>query len=251
MTNGSLYANGNRVFPPSLSMQLHAPRYESASDTLMNQTDVRLAYSLQARPLSAQEVGATSNIVRVSVELLDMNGMAVTDDAVTIDIHAGKDGQRHLTRIHVDPATGIAGGRLNDAPPDDESDSSRTYKHSPFWTPFSHPPPLPSHGPHRGPHRPHPHHSPHGHDHTYVGLMRPVVLPALFGAIAGIMACVAGYVLGHFLTALWRRLNRQHSKDSKRTRRSRPLDVEDGDEVEKSNLIAPETAVNESDPKHA
>ncbi|KAJ5179459.1 hypothetical protein N7492_002669 [Penicillium capsulatum] len=232
MANGSLYANGDPVFPPSASMQLHAPRYESARDTPMGEKDVQLSYYLQVRPLSTDEVGATTNIVRVSMELLDLNGKTVTDNTVNIDMLVHPDHSHHLTRIRVDPATGLA---------DPDPDTSRVYKHSPFWAPFSRPPPPPHdrHGPHR-PH--HPHHGPHDHHrpHTFVGLMGPVVLPAMMGAVAGLAACVFGYTMGHCILSLWRQFGGSKTSES-----SKMNDVENGTAVDKSNLLVPETADTE------
>ena len=173
MTNGTLYANGDRVFPPSLAMQLHAPRYSSERDSRLDRHDVQLSYSLEARPLSTEEAG-TTNIVRIRVEVLDLNGEPVTPNAVVLDLGATVDGSHNISRIRLTPGRGLAEGR-----PHRHHHGHKPW-HWKFWQhqvdallgedfegrpgyPPPHPPPHHPHGPGPHPPPPPPHFAPHPH----------------------------------------------------------------------------------------
>ncbi|KAJ5116971.1 hypothetical protein N7456_001319 [Penicillium angulare] len=99
---GSLFANNDRVFPPSPSMQVHAPQYDGPQK-IRNSKQVELYYSLDARPLSTHEVGAPNSIVRVSVELLDKQGNNVTPETVVLDLLDHPDGNMRITRLRMKP----------------------------------------------------------------------------------------------------------------------------------------------------
>ena len=83
-------------------MQLHAPRYEGAHKTRSDE-EVQLSYSLDARPLSTQDVGSRNRIIRVSVELLNQQGKPVTPSIVVLDLLVHPDGNPRITRIRMEP----------------------------------------------------------------------------------------------------------------------------------------------------
>ncbi|KAJ5621621.1 hypothetical protein N7528_006404 [Penicillium herquei] len=110
MQDGSLYANNDRVFPPSKSMHVRAPRYD---DTHIEE-QVHLYYSLDARPLSSREVGAPNTIVRVRVELLNRQGDPVTPNIVVLDLLDHPDGSLRIAKIRIEPGKSSQGTPEND-----------------------------------------------------------------------------------------------------------------------------------------
>ncbi|KAJ6016158.1 hypothetical protein N7540_010749 [Penicillium herquei] len=117
MQDGSLYANNDRVFPPSKSMHVKLPRYE---DTHIEE-QVHLYYSLDARPLSSHEVGAPNSLVRVRVELLNRQGDAVTPNIVVLDLLDHPDGSLRIAKIRIEP------GKSSQETPENEK------WHMKFW----------------------------------------------------------------------------------------------------------------------
>ncbi|KAJ5758316.1 uncharacterized protein N7511_007010 [Penicillium nucicola] len=103
--DGSLYANNDQVYPPSTTMQLTAPLYNATHPT-QSDNAVELSYTIDSRPISANQVGSVAGIVRVRVELLDLHGNLVSPDAAVIDLVNYQDGSHHITRIRVQPARG-------------------------------------------------------------------------------------------------------------------------------------------------
>lgn len=100
--NGSLYANNDRVFPPAMSMQLHAPLYESHRNIPLEQEDIKMSYSITARPIPSGENGSRSEILRIHVELLDNEGRPVTPNAVALDLLDHPDGTHRITRVRLE-----------------------------------------------------------------------------------------------------------------------------------------------------
>lgn len=268
--NGSLYANEDRVFPPSMSMQLHAPRREGPEKVLVGKEEVDVSYALEARPLSSRENGSTSQIVRVRVDLCDSEGEPVTPQAVVLDLLAHPDGTPRIARVRMEP-----GKRYGERPP--HRDRPWTMK---FWqiqmgaffknvedrpiSSLKHDSQPPSHD--LEPSHPQPatdvasstepesqlgfisspywspttysHHS-HRHPHnrqpsgTFMRLVRPVILPAVLGAAAGLMACLLGFLIGHAFMSLSVLLGFR-----KPHRRSRTASIEDGTLSEKARFVS-------------
>ncbi|KAJ5730635.1 uncharacterized protein N7483_005143 [Penicillium malachiteum] len=105
MQDGSLYANNDRVFPPSKSMHVKAPRFEGTHI----EEQVHLYYSLDARPLSSHEVGAPNSLVRVRVELLNRQGDPVTPNIVVLDLLDHPDGSLRIAKIRIEPGKSSQG----------------------------------------------------------------------------------------------------------------------------------------------
>ena len=274
--NGSLFANGDRVFPPSMSMQLHAPQREGTAKTLGMGDEIDLSYALEARPLSTEENGSTSTIVRVRVDLFDHKGDSVTTDAVVVDLLSRPDGSSCITRIRMEPIKKHGEGHFHRNRPwrmkfwptqvgaifhgKDKQDSS---SNQPQQTDNEVSPSRPQStdaaasstsksqygfifSPYWSPttYSRRPQHNPHdGHrNRTFMRLIRPVILPAVLGAVAGLVACLVGFVLGHLFMSLSGRL----SLRKKRHHRTRTVSIEDGFDSEKAQLL-PHIYVTEVD----
>ncbi|KAJ5733783.1 hypothetical protein N7493_002569 [Penicillium malachiteum] len=110
MQDGSLYANNDRVFPPSKSMHVKAPRFDGTHI----EEQVHLYYSLEARPLSSHEVGAPNTIVRVRVELHNQQGDPVTPNIVVLDLLDHPDGSLRIAKIRIEPGKPSQGTPEND-----------------------------------------------------------------------------------------------------------------------------------------
>lgn len=100
--DGSLYANNDQIFPPVMSMQMHAPLYDSDHKVALEEEDIHLYYSLNARPIPASDIGALHDILRINVELIDKEGRPVTPHAVAVDLLDSPDGTHRITRIRLD-----------------------------------------------------------------------------------------------------------------------------------------------------
>ncbi|KAJ6114263.1 hypothetical protein N7486_000041 [Penicillium sp. IBT 16267x] len=267
MQDGKLFANGDLVFPPSMSMQVHAPRYEGSQKTRIDLET--LYYSLEVRPLSSHEVGAPHGIVRVDVDFLDREGQSVTPNTVVLDLLDHPDGNPRITKIRIEPGksregqngqkwqmkfwqsemgalfkhteakeTGPSKIKTTESAKSDVADpkassvveSTVGYIFSPYFAPSSY-----SHRTNR--------HSHGHHDHTFMRLVRPVVLPALLGAVAGLLACLLGFLVGHVIMSVSYRLGLRKNPHH---RRSRTTHVEDGIVPEKAGLL-PQIHVTESE----
>ncbi|CEO59694.1 hypothetical protein PMG11_04361 [Penicillium brasilianum] len=281
VANGSLYANNDQIFPPTVSMQLHAPQYRGQGNARVGD-DLELSYSLHARPLSSEEAGPSSKIVRVHVDLMNLQGEAVTPNAVVLDLLAHPDGSQRITRIRMEPGKGHREG--HDRPwhvkfwqtqmagiinkqkekkpvsspirPSQNStnESTQTFSSDPAQTDddtevtqvgfiFS-PYGSPSVYSHRG--HGHGHRHSHHRDRTFMRLVGPVILPAVLGAAAGLVACLVGFVIGHLCMSLSVRLGLHKNRQQ---RRSSSVHLEDGTRGEKSVLMVPEIYVTDSDPE--
>lgn len=280
MTNGSLYANDDQIFPPTVSMQLHAPQYRGQANAHVGGDDLELSYSLHARPLSSEEAGASSKIVRVRVDLMDLQGEPVTPNAVVLDLLAYPDGSQRITRIRMEPGKGHREGHdrpwhmkfwqtqmagiINKQKEDKQvsslvqpsqnttEESTQTSPSNPAQTDDSEevtqvgfifsPYWSPSAYSHRG--HGHGHRHSHHRDRTFMRLVRPVILPAVLGAAAGLVACLVGFVIGHLCMSLSVRLGLRKNRQQ---RRSSTVHLEDGTRGEKSVLMVPEIYVTDSD----
>ncbi|KAJ5593834.1 uncharacterized protein N7459_000042 [Penicillium hispanicum] len=277
IANGSLYANQDRIFPPAMSMKLHAPRYENSQKPRADAEDLELSFSLDARPLPIETPGSSRGLVRVSVEVLDIRGEPVTSHAVMLDLLSYPDDSARITRIRMIPGQ---------AHPDFSAGERRPWQMK-FWQSqlasiFPHPEDKqgsandspsateavePSHAeaadsrasgavdsrvgyffspywvPGASSHNPH--RRPHGgrHRNNFIRVMRPVVLPAFLGAVAGLVACLVGFVIGHICMSLSVRLGLRQKPQRRRSRASR---VEEGTS-EKSHLVVPEVYVTNPD----
>lgn len=246
-------------------MQLHAPRREGPSKMLVDQDEVEVSYSLEARPLSTEENGGTSRIVRVRVDLLSPDGSPVTPNTVVLDLLTKPDDTQLITRIRVEPtkvrhAGHNHGSRLwqmkfwetrvaalfktkqASSPSIIESkqaeppkagaasglvpDSAAESQPAYIFSPYWSP--TYSLSSHRQ--------SSHRDDNgTFIRLVRPVILPALLGAAAGLVACLVGFVVGHFV--MWISVRLGLRKNGKQHRRARVISVEDGTVSEKAQLV--------------
>lgn len=218
--NGNLYANQDQVYPPSTTMKLRAPIYDAE---VLTDKIVELSYTIDSRPLAADQVGAVAGMVRVRVELLDLHGNLISPNAVSIDLLTYQDGNHHIARIHMEPARE---GHRNDRFAQHSRPWAWKYWNKQLESEFevkSHDhlgelsstnlvpvergsrfslaslwaPPAPY--PYRG-HRHHHHHS------SFSRIVRPIILPAVMGAVAGLVACLVGFFIGHMLMSLAMRL---------------------------------------------
>lgn len=87
-------------------MQLHAPLYEGANQIDPSDNTVELSYTLDTQPLPTNEMGSMADMVRVRVELFDLQGNLVSPDAVAVDLLAYESENYEMTRIRVEPARG-------------------------------------------------------------------------------------------------------------------------------------------------
>lgn len=254
-----------------MSMQLHASRREGPSKLLVEQNEVEVSYALEARPLSTEENGSASRIVRVRVDLFSPEGNPVTPNAVVLDLLTNPDGSHHITRVRVEPAKShrenhdhgdrpwrmkfwqTQMGALFKHPQDKQASSSNgesqhnTNPSEAQAVPDSEPDsaavsqPGFVFSPYWSPTYSRPSHR-HARNRdpsrTFMRLVRPVILPALLGAAAGLVACLVGFVVGHLVMSISVRLGL--AKKCKQHRRSRVISVEDGSPDEKAQLV-PET----------
>ncbi|CRL21412.1 unnamed protein product [Penicillium camemberti] len=104
--NGSLYANEHQLYPPSVIMQLNAPLYEGLDQINPSDNTAELSYTLETQPLPTNEIGSMADMIRVRIELFDLQGNLVSPDAVAVDLLAYQSGKYGMTRIRVEPARG-------------------------------------------------------------------------------------------------------------------------------------------------
>ncbi|KAJ5138254.1 uncharacterized protein N7515_003102 [Penicillium bovifimosum] len=104
--NGALYANQDKIYPPSLTMQLRAPLLEGVDQTNPSDKTVEVSYTLDSRPLFTDRVGSVAGMVRVRVELFDLHGNLISPNAVAVDLLAYQNGDFHITRVRIEPARG-------------------------------------------------------------------------------------------------------------------------------------------------
>ncbi|KAJ5544479.1 hypothetical protein N7535_007122 [Penicillium sp. DV-2018c] len=270
--NGALYANQDKVYPPSTNMQLRAPLLEGVDQTKPGDKTVEVSYTLDSRPLFTD--GSVAGMICVRVELFDLHGNLVSPDAVAVDLLTYQNGDFHIRRVRIEPARGgdeedrftqksrpwvvkywrTQFGSIfekkkttvstddskqttkisvqNDGP---KTTSSQSTTVSDAKFPFS----VSAFS--ASPAAPYPHYrsghheSNHGHHpkNTFMTIFTPAVLPAVLGAAAGLVACLVGFFIGHVLMSLAMRLGWQ--KEPVCT--SQDILVEEGTPSEKSLMV--------------
>ncbi|KAF7163079.1 hypothetical protein CNMCM5623_008099 [Aspergillus felis] len=204
--NGTLYANHESVFPPSLPMQFPAVQHSDSGEQ-----SVQVAYSLDARPLPAQPGALLGDTFLLKLRLFDLHGRPVTHDLVAVAVSRRNDGTLSISKVerspfrrhghmtspwrvfksHIKPYLDhLAGGADRDG--EGEPRHHRRPLHADiyrFKDPASHY------------HNTMPWSS---RDRSFMRLVRPVILPALLGVAAGLCACLVGFVVGRVMISLWR-----------------------------------------------
>ncbi|KAJ5935466.1 hypothetical protein N7466_005013 [Penicillium verhagenii] len=99
--NGSLFANNDRIFPPSIPMQLYVPRQKDTTQTPSTDDIIGLFYALEVRPLP-ERPDSTPTFIRIRVNLLDSQGASVTDEIVVVDLLRQHDGSTIISQIRLD-----------------------------------------------------------------------------------------------------------------------------------------------------
>ncbi|EKV06920.1 hypothetical protein PDIG_75870 [Penicillium digitatum PHI26] len=249
-------------------MQLNAPLYEDTDQIHPSDKTAELSYTLVTQPIPTNALGSMADMIRVRVELFDLQGNLVSPDAVLVDLLVYQNGKYGMTRIRVEPARGS----------DQEGtfyqksqlwvvnywrtqfgsifDQSRTrtmglpHDSAPIMEPSAHKCAIKAIGSgtatdstaktrffsfwatpaHLHHHTEHrPHYSYH-HKDSSVRTVRPIMIPALIGTAAGLMACLIGFFVGSLLMSLAVRLGWQMVLDH----RSRIVSVEEGMVSEKA-----------------
>ncbi|KAG0161661.1 hypothetical protein PDIDSM_1175 [Penicillium digitatum] len=246
--NGSLYANEHQLYPPSVTMQLNAPLYEDTDQIHPSDKTAELSYTLVTQPIPTNALGSMADMIRVRVELFDLQGNLVSPDAVLVDLLVlpkwkvrhdpypcrtsswQRSGRYFLSKESTDD------GATHDSAPIMEpsahkcaikaigsgtaTDSTAKTRFFSFWA-------TPAHLHHHTEHRPH--YSYH-HKDSSVRTVRPIMIPALIGTAAGLMAFLIGFFVGSLLMSLAVRLGWQMVLDH----RSRIVSVEEGMVSEKA-----------------
>lgn len=265
-------------------MQLHAPLYESHRNIPLEEEDIKMSYSITARPIPSGENGSRSEILRIHVELLDNEGRPVTPNAVALDLLDHPDGTHRITRVRLESSRGQVKPRpwqmkywksqvdslfnQKDKPTlssttnsqskpkpalakptsgkeDPESESDSTDSVGYIFSPYFSPSTWIV--PSEKGH--HGHRRPHHHhkDDSFLRLIRPVILPAMLGIGAGLVACLFGFCAGHLIMAISARLGFCKKRTYHRRLRSIPPCLEEGYPAEKALFVIPEVQFEESD----
>ncbi|GFG11461.1 hypothetical protein CNMCM6936_005664 [Aspergillus lentulus] len=202
--NGTLYANHESVFPPSLPMQFSAVKHSESGDQ-----SVQVAYSLDARPFPAQPGALLGETFLLKLRLFDLHGRPVTPDLIAVAVSRRNDGTLSISKVERSPFHRHGHGHM--------TSSWRLLK--------SHIKPYLDQLARVAPEEPRHHRRPlhadiyrfrdpasHYHntmpwssrDRSFMRLVRPVILPALLGVAAGLCACLVGFVVGKMMISLCR-----------------------------------------------
>ncbi|KGO74219.1 hypothetical protein PITC_084660 [Penicillium italicum] len=270
--NGRLYANEHQLYPPSVTMQLNAPLYEDTDQINPSDKTAELSYTLETQPLPTNEIESMANMIRVRVELFDLQGNLVSPDAVTVDLLAYQNGKYGMTRIRVEPSRGsdqngnfypksqswvvnywrTQFGSVFDKPRTKSRTTEPTHNSAPTESSV-----------HNGAikvvsgrtttdsgfetrffsfwatpahlhhaEHRHPHHN-HHHKNSFMRMIRPTILSALLGTAAGLMACLLGFFIGSLLMSLALRLGWQKVLGN----RSRIISLEEAMVSEKTTMM--------------
>ncbi|KAF7114575.1 hypothetical protein CNMCM5793_009220 [Aspergillus hiratsukae] len=205
--NGTLYANHEPVFPPSLPMQFPAVKHWDSGVQ-----PVQVAYSLDARPFPAQPGALLGETFLLKLRLFDLHGRPVTHDLVAVAVSRRTDGtltigkverspfhrHGHMTspwrflKSHIKPYLDQLAGAAAEGEGEGEPGHHRRPLHADiyrFKNPASHY------------HNTMPWSS---RDRSFMRLVRPVILPALLGVAAGLCACLVGFVVAKVMISLCR-----------------------------------------------
>ncbi|KAF5862603.1 hypothetical protein ETB97_011509 [Aspergillus alliaceus] len=214
--NGTLLANHDPIFPPTLPMRFHAVRhFHSGRET------VDLAYELDAQPMPSRPAEVLGGVFLLKLRLFDLRGRPASDYIVTITLSQDSDGNLQITQLETNPIL----SHHHDEPPSSwvaqltagleaMKDAAKNCMHgSASKNPTARPqhghmqPPVDKHrtiAPQSHPHHHH-HHRPgywSGREKNFTRLVRPVVMPALLGVMAGVVACMVGFVLGRIIISV-------------------------------------------------
>ncbi|KAJ9489170.1 hypothetical protein VN97_g4107 [Penicillium thymicola] len=278
--NGSLYANEHQLYPPSVIVQLNAPLYEDPDQINPSDNTVELFYTLETQPLPTNEIGSVADMIRVRIELFDLQGNLVSPDAVTVDLLAYQSGKYGMTRIRVEPARG---SDQNDNTDQKSQSWVVNYWRTQFGSVFDKQrtksrTATPIHDSAKAtesstqngaievttsgsatesaskthffsfwatPAHLH-HHAEHRRPHpknSFMHIIRPIIIPALLGTVAGLLACLVGFFFGSLLMSLALRLGWREVLCHK----SRIISVEEGAVSEKALMIPHVSATDTSE----
>jgi hypothetical protein len=246
-------------------MQLNAPLYEYPDQINPSDNTAELSYTLETQPLPTNDIGHKADMIRVRIELFDLQGNLVSPDAVAVDLLAYQSGKYGMTRIRVEPASG---SDQNDNTHQRSQSWVMNYWRTQFGSVFDKPRIKPKTTTPTHDSAPvtesstqncatkavstgtatesgskthffsfwatpaHLHHAEHRRPHqkhSFMHIIRPIILPALLGTAVGLLACLVGLFFGSLLMSLAGRLGWQKVPGHK----SRIISVEEGAVSEK------------------
>ncbi|RJE26722.1 hypothetical protein PHISCL_00953 [Aspergillus sclerotialis] len=261
VTNNTLFANNNPIFPPSIPMRLNARRYRELDKS---DADIPLTFSLDVKPFLSH----SGNTFLLKITLLDLLGEPAVTDTVAIDLLQDSNGTLDISRIRLDPTHGSNRSwqlkywrtRVNECliamknsamssftRPSERPPCSHHHHHthpSPYMTtePANNNPStsnsksgtsaFSSVSIYKSHHRFH--HGPHGHHRAYYRYLRQAILPGVLGMTAALIACGVGFVVGKVSISLYLHFKDNKERAKKRVKRR---DVEYGDADEKQRLL--------------
>ncbi|CAI7643833.1 unnamed protein product [Penicillium glandicola] len=250
------------IYPPSVIMQLHAPLYEGANQINPSDKTVELSYTLESQTLPTNDMGSMADMIRVRVELFDLQGNLVSPHAVALDLLAYQNENYGIARIHVEPARSgdqddhfsrnsqswvikywttqfgsifdksktkatvptHDSARVTEPSAQKGSGNATNSRSETHFFSFWATPADPNY---------HSRHDSHCSKDSFMHIARSLMLPILLGIIAGIVACLVGFIIGYLLMSLWVRLGSQWVLGH----RSRIILVEEGTVSEKSPMM--------------
>ncbi|KAL4945527.1 hypothetical protein BDV06DRAFT_184478 [Aspergillus oleicola] len=217
--NDTLLANKEVIFPASMPMQFSAQRTGASASE-----NIHVTYAIDVQPLPHQPDTMLSDLYRLTLTLVDLEGRPATESPVSIGMLRDNDGNLQIIQV-------------------EESSRRRFHHHFPeakdtqkcgsWWQvkkwrslyldilrktsqqwrcstdahtsgPHADDGAADAYGRVKCGHQHH-HQSPTqwGRDRHYMKHLRPVLVPAMMGMVAGVVACVLGFILGKIIVAVY------------------------------------------------
>ncbi|KAL4957659.1 hypothetical protein BDW69DRAFT_14000 [Aspergillus filifer] len=207
--NDTLLANKNIIFPAYMPMEFSAERKGD-----LTSESIHVAYAIDVQPLPHQPDMMLSDLYRLTITLMDLQGRIATESPVSFGILRDNDG--NLQIIQVEESSYRRFHHHLPQPHDTKTGGSwwevkkwrslcldlLREKSYPWGCSLDH---HSAHASGRVECSHHHHQTPAdwGRDRQYMKHLRPVLVPAMMGMAAGVVACVLGFIIGKIIVAVY------------------------------------------------
>ncbi|KAL4963009.1 uncharacterized protein BDV14DRAFT_95507 [Aspergillus stella-maris] len=207
--NDTLLANKEIIFPAYMPMEFSAER---KSD--LTPESIHVAYAIDVQPLPHQPDTMLSDLYRLTITLMDLQGRIATKSPVSIGMLRDNEGNLQIIQVEESSYQRFH----HHLPQAEETEKGGSWWEVKQWRSlyldllreksYSWDCPSDRHSAYANDrvecsHHHHQTPSDWGRDRHYMKHLRPVLVPAMMGMAAGVVACVLGFIIGKIIVAVY------------------------------------------------
>ncbi|KAL4798387.1 hypothetical protein BDV19DRAFT_356923 [Aspergillus venezuelensis] len=208
--NDTLLANKEIIFPAYMPMEFSAERKGD-----LTPESIHVAYAIDVQPLPHQPDMMLSDLYRLTITLMDLQGRIATASPVSIGMLRDNEGNLQIIQVEESSYRRFH----HHLPQPEETDKGGSWwevkkwrsiylnllreKSYPWGCSSDHPSAYDNGCVECSHHHHHQSPSEWGHDRHYMKHLRPVLVPAMMGMAAGVVACVLGFIIGKIIVAVY------------------------------------------------